>query len=178
MKEDNMKRFILYTLILAATCSLKAFETEKYIDKEFPAYMEEAVKTNKLMLVSIGREACGNCIKFYNYIKKGELKLDEKKFMYLKLDIDNYDHQNYFFSYFSVMGNILPFVGVMDGTGATFGDPHTGFGTPEDYQAFIKKALDDEKAWIEKKKKQAEEEAMLKAAREAKKNNEGGGRKK
>ena len=164
-----MKQLLALTLTLTATLSLKAFETEKYIDKDFPAYMEEATKTNKLLFVSIGREACSNCIKFYNYIKKGELKLDETKFMYLKLDIDNYDHQNYFSSYFSVMGNILPFVGVLNGTGATFGDPRTGFGTPEDYQEFIKRALDDEKAWIEKQKKQAEEEAQLKAAQAARK---------
>ena len=164
-----MKRLLAFTLVLAAAHSLVAFETEKYIDKDFPVYMEEATKTNKLLFVSIGREACSNCIKFYNYIKKGELKLDETKFTYLKLDIDNYDHQNYFFSYFLVMGNVLPFVGVMNGTGATFGSPRTGFGTPEDYQDFIKKALDDEKAWIEKQKKQAEEEAVLKAAQEARK---------
>jgi hypothetical protein len=167
-----MKWLLVLILTLAATYSLRAFETEKYIDKDFPVYMEEATKTNKLLFVSIGREACSNCIKFYNYIKKGELKLDENKFMYLKLDIDNYDHQNYFFSYFSVMGNILPFVGVLNGTGATFGDPRTGFGTPEAYQEFIKKALDGEKTWIEKQKKQAEEEAQLKAAREAKKKSE------
>ena len=162
-----MKKLLAVALLTAQ--SLVAFETAKYIDKDFPVYMEEATKTNKLLFVSIGREACSNCIKFYNYIKKGELKLDENKFMYLKLDIDNYDHQNYFTSYFSVMGNILPFVGVLNGTGATFGDPRTGFGTPEDYQDFIKKALDDEKDWIEKQKKQAEEEAQLKAAQAARK---------
>jgi hypothetical protein len=164
-----MKQLIAFTLALVTTYSLLAFETEKYIDKDFPVYMEEATKTNKLLFVSIGREACGNCIKFYNYIKKGELKLDETKFMYLKLDIDNYDHQNYFFSYFPVMGNILPFVGVVNGKGIAFGEPRTGFGTPEDYQEFIKKALEAEKEWIEKQKKQAEEEAVLKAAQEARK---------
>ncbi|MEI7945060.1 MAG: hypothetical protein WCJ02_00100 [bacterium] len=164
-----MKRLLGLILTLAATYSLKAFETEKYIDKDFPVYMEEATKTNKLLFVSIGREACSNCIKFYNYIKKGELKLDENKFIYLKLDIDNYDHQNYFTSYFSVMGNVLPFVGVLNGSGATFGDTRTGFGTPEAYQEFIQRALDDEKSWIEKQKKQAEEEAQLKAAKAARK---------
>lgn len=164
-----MKRLLWLILTLAATYSLKAFETEKYIDKDFPVYMEEATKTNKLLFVSIGREACSNCIKFYNYIKKGELKLDENKFIYLKLDIDNYDHQNYFTSYFSVMGNVLPFVGVLNGSGATFGDTRTGFGTPEAYQEFIQRALDDEKSWIEKQKKQAEEEAQLKAAKAARK---------
>ncbi len=164
-----MKLLIVFTLVLATAHSLVAFETEKYIDKDFPVYMEEATKTNKLLFVSIGREACGNCIKFYNYIKKGELKLDESKFIYLKLDIDNYDHQNYFFSYFPVMGNILPFVGVVNGKGIAFGEPRTGFGTPEDYQEFIKKALEAEKEWIEKQKKQAEEEAQLKAAQAARK---------
>jgi len=164
-----MKQLLALILTLTATFSLMAFETEKYIDKDFPVYMEEATKTNKLLFVSIGREACGNCIKFYNYIKKSELKLDETKFMYLKLDIDNYDHQNYFFSYFPVMGNILPFVGVVSGKGITFGDPRTGFGTPEDYQEFIKKSLEAEKEWLEKQKKLAEEEAVLKAAQEARK---------
>ena len=164
-----MKRLIAFTLVLATAHSIVAFETEKYIDKDFPVYMEEAAKTNKLLLVSLGRETCSNCTKFYNYIKKGELKLDENKFMYLKLDIDNYDQQSYFFAYFSVMGNILPFVGVMNGTGATFGAPRTGFGTPEAYQEFIKNALDDEKAWIEKQKHQAEEDAQLKAAQAARK---------
>jgi Thioredoxin-like len=164
-----MKQFIAFTLALATAYSLVAFETEKPIDKEFPTYMEEATKTNKLLFVSIGRDTCSNCVKFYDYIKKDELKVDEKKFIYLKLDIDNYDHQSYFTAYFSVMGNVLPFVGVMNGTGATFGDPRTGFGTAEQYQAWLTKALEDEQAWLAKEKQRAEEEAQLKAAQEARK---------
>ena len=135
-----MKILIVLTLAVAMTCSLSAFETEKYINKDFPSYMETALKTNKLLFVSIGRDACSNCIQFYDYIKNGQLKLDEKKFIYLKLDIDNQEHVDYFSSYFSVMGNVLPFVGVMNGSGATFGAPRTGYGTAEDYQEFLKKA--------------------------------------
>jgi chloramphenicol O-acetyltransferase len=164
-----MKTLLACALTVALTCSLFAVETEKYIEKDFPSYMAEAVKTNKLLLVSIGREACSNCINFYDYLKDGSLKLDEKKFIYLKLDIDNQEHLDYFSSYFSVMGNVLPFVGVMNGSGATFGTPRTGYGTAEDYQEFIKKALDDEKEWIKKEAKRAEEEAQLKAAQEARK---------
>jgi len=164
-----MKTLLTCTLAVAITCSLSAFETEKYIDKKFPSYMEEAVKTNKLLFVSIGRDACSNCTKFYDTIKQGQLKLDEKKFIYLKLDIDNQEHLDYFSSYFSIIGNILPFVGVMNGSGATFGTPRTGYGTAEDYQELITKALDDEKEWIKKEAKRAEEEAQLKAAQEARK---------
>jgi chloramphenicol O-acetyltransferase len=164
-----MKTLLACTLALAITCSLSAAETEKYIDKEFPTYMETALKTNKLLFISIGREACSNCINFYDYIKDGSLKLDEKKFIYLKLDIDNQEHVDYFSSYFTVMGNVLPFVGVMNGSGSTFGNSRTGYGTAEDYQEFLKKALDDEKDWNEKQAKRAEEEAQLKAAQEARK---------
>lgn len=164
-----MKTLLVCTLAVAITCSLSAFETEKVIDKSFPAYMEEAVKTNKLLFVSIGRDSCSNCLKFYDYIKQSQLKLDEKKFIYLKLDIDNQEHVDYFSSYFTVMGNVLPFVGVMNGSGATFGAPRTGFGTAEDYQELIKKALEDEKAWLKKEAQRAEEEAQLKAAQEARK---------
>jgi hypothetical protein len=164
-----MKVLLACTLAVAITCSLSAFETDKYIEKDFPSYMEEALKTNKLIFVSIGRESCSNCTKFYDYIKKGQLKLDEKKFIYLKLDIDNQEHLDYFSSYFSVMGNVLPYVGVLNGSGATFGTPRTGFGTPEDYQEFITKALDDEKEWIKKEAQRTEEEAQLKAAQEARK---------
>lgn len=162
-----MKKILI--LALLATSPLFAFETEKYIEKNFPAYMEEAVKTNKLLFVSIGRDSCSNCVKFYDAIKDGSLKLDEKKFIYLKLDIDNQEHVDYFSSYFTVMGNVLPFVGVMNGSGATFGASRTGYGTAEDYQEFLKKALEDEKDWNEKQAKRAEEEAQLKAAQEARK---------
>jgi chloramphenicol O-acetyltransferase len=164
-----MKTLLACTLAVAITCSLSAAETEKYIEKDFPSYMTEAVKTNKLLFISIGREACSNCVKFYDYIKDGSLKLDEKKFIYLKLDIDNQEHVDYFSSYFTVMGNVLPFVGVMNGSGATFGASRTGYGTAEDYQEFLKKALEDEKDWNEKQAKRAEEEAQLKAAQEARK---------
>jgi len=164
-----MKVLIVLTLAVAMSYSLSAFETEKYIEKDFPSYMTEAVKTNKLLFISIGRQACSNCVKFYDYIKDGSLKLDEKKFIYLKLDIDNQEHVDYFSSYFTVMGNVLPFVGVMNGSGATFGASRTGFGTAKDYQEFLKKALDDEKEWNEKQAKRAEEEAQLKAALEARK---------
>jgi hypothetical protein len=164
-----MKTLIACTLAVAITCSLSAAETEKYIEKEFPTYMETALKTNKLLFISIGREACSNCVKFYDYIKDGSLKLDEKKFIYLKLDIDNQEHVDYFSSYFTVMGNVLPFVGVMNGSGATFGASRTGYGTAEDYQEFLKKALEDEKEWLKKEAQRAKEEAQLKAAQEARK---------
>lgn len=164
-----MKTLLACTLAVAITCSLSAVETEKYIDKDFPSYMETALKTNKLLFISVGREACSNCVKFYDYLKDGSLKLDEQKFIYLKLDIDNQEHVDYFSSYFTVMGNVLPFVGVMNGSGATFGTSRTGYGTAEDYQEFLKKALDDEKEWIKKEAKRAEEAAQLKAAQEARK---------
>ena len=133
----------LFALVMFAAGIASAQIPLVPLTKDFQAVQEQAVQQKKLMVVSLGREACGNCQKFYGYLKSGDVKLDTNKVIYVKMDIDNYDHQNYFFTFFNVYGNVLPFVGVMSGKGEIYGKTRTGFGTAEDYAAFFKAAFEE-----------------------------------
>lgn len=83
--------------------------------EDFDDVCQRAKKDGKLVFVSIGREICGRCQVFYEYVKRGDVTVDPKKFVFVRLSIDNESQRNYFFSTFSPENSHLPFVGVMNG---------------------------------------------------------------
>jgi hypothetical protein len=112
-----------------------------YLENDFDTECEKAAKEGKIVLVSIGREVCGRCQVFYEFLKKGRVKIDPKKVVYLKLCIDNPDHKEYFLSTFEPANNHLPFVGVVKGERG-IGDPClSGAQTPEAYMKIISDAI-------------------------------------
>jgi len=126
----------------------------------------EAARDDKLLLVSLGRDACSNCRKFYGYLEDESLALDTNRVIYVKLDVDNVVDQNAFFSHFSVMGDVLPFVGVANGKGKSFGVRH-GFGTPDEYAELLRTAQDAANAWADEEQKRIEDERAAAEARAA-----------
>lgn len=112
-----------------------------YMTTDFDTECEKAAKEGKIVLVSIGREVCGRCQVFYEFLKKGHVKIDPKKVVYLKLCIDNFEHKEYFLSTFEPPNNHLPFVGVVKGERG-IGDPClSGAQTPEAYQKLMADAI-------------------------------------
>jgi hypothetical protein len=116
-----------------------------YLKTNFDTECEKAAKEGKIVLVSIGREVCGRCQVFYEFLKKGRVKFDPAKVVYVKLCIDDYEHKEYFLSTFEPPNNHLPFVGVVKGERG-FGVPCLSGGqTPEAYMKLMSKAMKETK---------------------------------
>ena len=112
-----------------------------YLEADFDTECEKAAKEGKVVLVSIGREVCGRCQVFYEFLKKGHVKFDPKKVVYLKLCIDNPEHKEYFLSTFEPSNTHLPFIGIVKGERG-IGDPClSGAQKPEAYMKMISDAI-------------------------------------
>ena len=110
----------------AVAQAAKSVELPPYLTEDFNAACEKAKKEGRLVFVSIGREICGRC-----------QKIDEKKYVFIRLDIDNYEHREYFYSTFDPPDRKLPFVGVMDGDRTAVKEALSGGHTPEEYQKLM-----------------------------------------
>ena len=118
-----------------AVCAAKTqVALPPYLTEDFNAACEKAKKDGKLVFVSLGREICGRCQKFYGFVKTGQVTIDPKKYVFIRLDVDNYDHREYFYSTFEPPDRKLPFVGVMDGDRTAVKEALSGGHTPEEYQ--------------------------------------------
>ena len=106
-------------------------------DADFDDACQRAKKEGKLVFVSIGREACGRCQRFYELVRRGDVKIDTNAFVFVRLDIDEYTQRDYFMDAFDPPDGQLPFVGVTDAERATQRPCLTGYRTPEEYQALM-----------------------------------------
>ena len=124
-----------------ATNAVAAAKTQvalpPYLTEDFNSACEKAKKEGKLVFVSLGREICGRCQKFYGFVKNGQVTIDPKKYVFIRLDVDNYEHREYFYSTFDPPDRKLPFVGVMDGDRNAVKEALSGSHTPEDYQKLM-----------------------------------------
>ena len=108
-----------------------------YLTEDFNSACEKAKKEGKLVFVSLGREICGRCQKFYGFVKNGQVTIDPKKYVFIRLDVDNYEHREYFYSTFNPPDRRLPFVGVMDGDRTAVKEALSGGHTPGEYQKLM-----------------------------------------
>ena len=121
-----------------AVCAAKAqVALPPYLTEDFNAACEKAKKEGKLVFVSLGREICGRCQKFYGFVKTGQVTIDPKKYVFIRLDVDNYEHREYFYSTFDPPDRKLPFVGVMDGDRNAVKEALSGSHTPQEYQKLM-----------------------------------------
>ena len=108
-----------------------------YLVEDFNSACEKAKNDKKLVFVSLGREICGRCQKFYGFVKNGQVTIDPKRYVFIRLDVDNYEHREYFYSTFDPPDRKLPFVGVMDGDRTAVREALSGGHTPEEYQKLM-----------------------------------------
>lgn len=105
--------------------------------------MDMAKKENKFLLVQYGRENCTNCQKVWNMLGDGRVKLPED-YIYADVSVDDAETRMIFEATFSVTddGRYYPFLVIMgpDGSQLAF---RSGLGTPEEYNAMLKKARED-----------------------------------
>ena len=101
-------------LALATAYGARAAKTAPYFRGDIQEVLDRTCNEKKMLLISIGREICGRCQKFYALLDDGRLTLDKEKCTYLKLDIDDTEQREYFVSWFDPPDPRLPFVGVLD----------------------------------------------------------------
>ena len=108
-----------------------------YFTGNLDSVIDKSLKEKKCVVVSIGRDACPLTTRFYHYVESGLVPLDMSKYVYVKLDIDNYEQQEAFCQHFMVEGNLLPFIGLITKEGIA-SELHYGYGTSDDFAEFIK----------------------------------------
>ncbi len=115
----------------------KTVELPPYLEEDFDAVCRRAKAENKLLLVSLGREICGRCQKFYGFVKNGEVEIDPAKCVFVRLDVDNMEHREYFFSTFEPEDRHLPYVGVMNGDREAVGRVLSGGHNAAEYSSLL-----------------------------------------
>ncbi len=109
----------LGTLVAMVALTVAGGAKTPYFTGDVQEFLDKACAADKRVLVSLGREKCGRCQKFYALLDGGSLVLDDAKCMYLKMNVDEVEHHEYFSSWFYPMDPRLPFVGVLDPNACT-----------------------------------------------------------
>lgn len=110
--HDALKREIAALREKPAVCALPPYLPA---GEDFDAVCRKAGEEKKRVLVSLGREACGRCQRFYELVRRGEVRIDTNAFVFVRLDVDNHEQREYFLGTFEPPDSRLPFVGVTDG---------------------------------------------------------------
>jgi len=106
-------------------------------EEDFDAVCQKAGKEKKKVFVSIGREVCGRCQRFYELVRRGEVKVDTNAFTFVRLNIDDFSQREYFLGTFEPPDNRLPFVGVTDGDRSEIRPCLTGAPCAAEYQKLM-----------------------------------------
>lgn len=107
-------------------------------EEDFDAVCQKAGKEKKKVFVSIGREVCGRCQRFYELVRRGEVRVDTNAFTFVRLNIDDFSQREYFLGTFEPPDNRLPFVGVTDGDRSEIRPCLTGAPSAAEYQKLMK----------------------------------------
>lgn len=101
--------------------------------------LQKAAAEKKLLFIQMGRPTCGNCMALKNYIRSGQLKLRDTRFVYADLNCDDKTTYQLFRSKFKVEGNMLPFVVVTDPAGRQLVS-RAGYGHANEYDDLVDEA--------------------------------------
>lgn len=107
-------------------------------EEDFDAVCQKAGQEKKKVFVSIGREVCGRCQRFYELVRRGEVKVDTNAFVFVRLNIDDHSQREYFLGTFEPQDNRLPFVGVTDAERSEIRPCLTGAPPAEEYRRLLK----------------------------------------
>ena len=107
-------------------------------DEDFDAVCQKAGREKKKVFVSIGREVCGRCQRFYELVRRGEVQIDANALMFVRLNVNDFWQREYFLSTFEAPDNRLPFVGVTDGERSEIRPCLTGAPSAAEYQGLMK----------------------------------------
>lgn len=132
--HDALKREIAALREKPAVCALPPYLPA---GEDFDAVCRKAGEEKKRVLVSLGREACGRCQRFYELVRRGEVRIDTNAFVFVRLDVDNHEQREYFLGTFEPPDSRLPFVGVTDGARSEIRPCLTGAPPAEAYRKLL-----------------------------------------
>lgn len=133
--HDALKREIAELRKKPVVCELPPYLAE---NEDFDAVCQKAGEANKRVFVSIGREVCGRCQRFYELVRRGEVRIDTNAFVFVRLNIDEPAQREYFFGTFEPPDNRLPFVGVTDAARSEIRPCLSGAPSAADYQKLLR----------------------------------------
>lgn len=133
--HDALKREIADLRRKPAVCELPPYLAE---NEDFDAACRKAGEANKKVFVSIGREACGRCQRFYELVRRGEVRIDTNAFVFVRLNIDEPAQREYFLGTFEPPDSRLPFVGVTDAERSEIRPCLSGAPSVSDYRKLLR----------------------------------------
>ena len=133
--HDALKREIAELRKKPAVCELPPYLAE---NEDFDAVCRKAGEANKKVFVSIGREACGRCQRFYELVRRGEVRIDTNAFVFVRLNIDEPSQREYFLGTFEPPDSRLPFVGVTDAARSEIRPCLSGAPSVSDYRKLLR----------------------------------------
>ena len=107
-------------------------------DEDFDAVCQKVGREKKKVFVSIGREVCGRCQRFYELVRRGEVRIDTNAFMFVRLNIDDFSQREYFLGTFEPPDSRLPFVGVTDAERSEIRPCLSGAPSVSDYRKLLR----------------------------------------
>ena len=112
-----MKAF--FSLLAAVLFGSQAFAAPPVWGTDLSKAISQAGKENKLGLILVGRESCGNCQTTKKLINEGKVGVTAENFVVAELDSDNARVYEEFERKFKdeKFGDILPFVVITDSKG-------------------------------------------------------------
>ena len=133
--HEALKKEIAELRKKPVVCELQPYQPA---DEDFDAVCQKAGREKKKVFVSIGREVCGRCQRFYELVRRGEVRIDTNAFMFVRLNIDECAQRVFFLGSFVPPDNRLPFVGVTDGERSGIRPCLTGAPSAAEYQGLMK----------------------------------------
>jgi len=115
--------------------------TGPFFSGDFVSAIDKAESAGKAVVISLGRQMCPRCLKLYNYMETGQIKLDPEKCIYLKLHVDNLEQRELFLSYFETVDNHLPYLGIHRKDDNLGKPARSGQGDLASYREFLKDVI-------------------------------------
>ena len=121
--HDALKREIAELRKKPAVCELPPYLAE---NEDFDAVCRKA------------GEACGRCQRFYELVRRGEVRIDTNAFVFVRLNIDEPSQREYFLGTFEPPDSRLPFVGVTDAERSEIRPCLSGAPSVSDYRKLLR----------------------------------------
>jgi thioredoxin-related protein len=136
-----IKQLIAVFLLLIASTS---FAAERKMLTDLSTAIETASKSDKLIFIKYGREACGNCQSLKALINERKVKLFDSEFVLVDLNCDDKEVSREFYSKYQALlkdAKTLPFVVVAKSDGT----PIAAISSYNDAKAYNKFVADAKK---------------------------------
>lgn len=139
-----MIKHLIASLVILLAITTTSVAAERKMLTDLPTAIETATKGDKLIFITYGREACGNCRSLKKLINERKVKLFDSEFVLVDLDCDDKAVSRQFYDKYRALlkdAKTLPFVVVAKADGT----PISGISSYKDANAYNKFIADAKK---------------------------------